>query len=257
MARKRFGQHFLHEQGVIQRTLDVIAATRDDAMVEIGPGHGALTWPLLDRIGQLTVVEIDRDLAARLRTQAPSALTVIETDALKADYAALARQAGQPLRLVGNLPYNISSPLLFVLLAQPGAIRDMHFMLQKEVVDRIVAAPGGKTYGRLSVAVAARADAVRLFDVGPGAFSPPPKVMSCVVRLVPRPAEFRIDDWTVFDRLVTAAFCKRRKTLRNALSAWLTADAIGAAGIDPTLRPERISPAEFARLANLCGDAAR
>src|SRR5699024_9315441 len=145
----------------------------------------------------------------------------------------------------------ISSPLLFVLLARPEAIHDMHFMLQKEVVDRIVAAPGSKTYGRLSVAVAARASATHLFDVGPGAFTPPPQVISSIVRLQPRPAAFAIDDWQVFDRLVTAAFSKRRKTLRNALAEWLPADAISAIGIDPTLRPERITPAEFAQLANL------
>src|SRR5699024_1239664 len=234
----RFGQHFLHEQGVIRHLLDVINPRATDAIVEIGPGQGALTWPLLAATGQLTVVEIDHDLVARLRTQAPPQLHIIETDALKADYAGLARQAGQPLRLVGNLPYNISSPLLFVLLARPEAIRDMHFMLQKEVVDRIVAAPGSKTYGRLSVAVAARARATHLFDVGPGAFTPPPQVMSSIVRLQPQPAAFVIDAWPVFDRLVTAAFSKRRKTLRNALAEWLPADAISGIGIDPTLRPE-------------------
>lgn len=251
MARKRFGQHFLHEKGVIEHILTLINATPTDAVVEIGPGQGALTRPLLDRLHALTVIEVDRDLVARLRASAPPQLTVVEADALSVDYATLAAHAGQPLRLVGNLPYNISSPLLFALLARPDAIHDMHFMLQKEVVDRIVAAPGSKTYGRLSVAVAARADATPLFDVAPGAFSPPPKIMSAVVRLRPRAADFPVHDWSIFDRLVTAAFSKRRKTLRNALGDWLDAEAISAAGIDPTLRPERITPAEFARLANI------
>lgn len=251
MARKRFGQHFLHEQGVIQRTLALIHAQADDAIVEIGPGQGALTWPLLDTLDHLTVVEIDRDLVAQLRRQAPNNLAIVERDALKVDYMALAQQAGRKLRLVGNLPYNISSPLLFALLAHPEAIHDMHFMLQKEVVDRIVAEPGSKTYGRLSVAVAARAAAARLFDIGPGAFTPPPKVMSAVVRLQPRSADFAIHNWAVFDRLVTAAFTKRRKTLRNALSGWLTAAEIEAADIDAALRPERITPAQFAQLANM------
>lgn len=250
MARKRFGQHFLHEQGVIQRILDLVNATPDDAVLEIGPGQGALTWPLLRAAGRLTVIEIDRDLVARLRNQAPAELQIIETDALKADYAAISEHAGQALRLVGNLPYNISSPLLFALLAYPDAIHDMHFMLQKEVVDRIVADPGSKTYGRLSVAVAVRAAATRLFDIGPGAFTPPPKVMSSIVRMEPRTADFPIDNWTVFDQLVASAFSKRRKTLRNALSDWLTANDIEAVGIDPTLRPERITPAQFAQLGN-------
>lgn len=250
MARKRFGQHFLHERGVIEHILRLVNPAADDALVEIGPGQGALTQPLLQTVAKLGVIEIDRDLVAQLRADAPSQLNIIEADALTVDYPNLAASAGQPLRLVGNLPYNISSPLLFTLLAYPGAIRDMHFMLQKEVVDRMVADPGSRTYGRLSVAIAARAAATPLFDVGPGAFTPPPKVMSSVVRLVPRGADFPIDDWPTFDRLVTAAFTKRRKTLRNALAGWLSADAIVAAGIDPALRPERITPAEFARLAN-------
>jgi len=250
MARKRFGQHFLHEQGVIERILRLLKPAADDAMVEIGPGHGALTRPLLGLVNHLRVIEIDRDLVAQWHACATPHLDIIEADALTVDYADLATNAGQPLRLVGNLPYNISSPLLFALLAHPGAIRDMHFMLQKEVVDRMVATPGNRTYGRLSVALAARAAAIPLFDVGPGAFSPPPKVMSSVVRLMPRPADYPIDHWPTFDRLVTAAFTKRRKTLRNALADWLTADTIAAAGIDPGLRPERITPAQFARLAN-------
>jgi len=250
MARKRFGQHFLHEQGVIRRTLAAIHARLEDAVVEIGPGHGALTLPLLETVRDMTAIEVDRDLAARLQARTPARLEILQCDALAVDYAALAQRMGRSLRLVGNLPYNISSPLLFTLLASTAPIRDMHFMLQKEVVDRMVAAPGSRTYGRLSVAVAARARATALFDVGPGAFTPPPAVLSSVVRVVPAVPDFVIDDQVVFDRLVTAAFSKRRKTLRNALSGWLDAAAIRAAGIDPSLRPERLTPAQFATLAN-------
>src|SRR5699024_8544711 len=218
MTRKRFGQHFLHEQGVIQRMLALLAAKAGDAFVEIGPGQGALTYPLCAAIHELTVIEIDRDLAARLRSTAPPGLTVMAADALKVDYAALAAQAGQPLRLVGNLPYNISSPLLFALLAVPEAIHDMHFMLQKEVVERRTAGPGSRTYGRLGVAVAARATSTHLFNVSLCAFVPRPRVMSAVVRVEPTPPALSTHDWHVFDHLVTAAFSMSRKTLRNALS---------------------------------------
>lgn len=250
MARKRFGQHFLHEQGIVRQIVSAIGPGPGEHIVEIGPGRGALTQPLLDAAGRLTVIEIDRDLIADLRHRELPGLDIIEGDALKIDYAALVAPDAPPLRLVGNLPYNISSPLLFALLASDAPITDMHFMLQKEVVDRMVAAPGSADYGRLSVAIAARADAVRLFDVAPGAFSPPPQVVSAVVRLLPRAPAFAIDNPTVFDQVVTAAFSKRRKTLRNALGGWLTDDDIAAAGVDARLRPERISPGEFARLAN-------
>ncbi|MBO9469463.1 16S rRNA (adenine(1518)-N(6)/adenine(1519)-N(6))-dimethyltransferase RsmA [Endozoicomonas sp. G2_2] len=252
MARKRFGQHFLHEQGVIDRILSMLSPAPDDALVEIGPGQGALTTPLLDRVARLSVIEIDRDLVADLHARASTdtRLDVIEGDALRIDYAALAAERGRALRLVGNLPYNISSPLLFALLASPAPITDMHFMLQKEVVDRMTAAPGSREYGRLSVSVAARADAQALFDVGPGAFTPPPRVMSAVVRVTPRAPQFAIDDSRLFDRLVTAAFSQRRKTLRNAIRDFLSAEAIEACGIDPTLRPERLTAAQFAGLAN-------
>lgn len=257
MARKRFGQHFLHEQGIIRQIVSAIGAEPGEHIVEIGPGRGALTQPLLDAAGRLTVIEIDRDLIAALRHCESPGLDIIEGDALKIDYAALAAPRGVPLRLVGNLPYNISSPLLFALLASAAPITDMHFMLQKEVVDRMVAAPGSRDYGRLSVAIAARADAVPLFDVAPGAFSPPPQVVSAVVRLAPRAPAFTIDNAVVFDQVVTAAFSKRRKTLRNALGSWLSADDIAAAGVDARLRPERISPGEFARLANTAATRAQ
>ncbi len=252
MARKRFGQHFLHERTIIDRIVSMVAPARDDRLVEIGPGQGALTTPLLDRVAQLSVIEIDRDLIAELQRRAEHqpALDVIAGDALKIDYAALATRRGGPLRLVGNLPYNISSPLLFALLGSGAPMVDMHFMLQKEVVDRMTAPPGGRDYGRLSVGVAARARAEHLFDVSPGAFTPPPKVMSAVVRITPRTPDFTIDNAKVFDQLVTAAFSQRRKTIRNALKRYLTADRIEGCGIDSTLRPECLSAAEFARLAN-------
>lgn len=252
MARKRFGQHFLHERAIIDRIVSMVAPAHDDRLVEIGPGQGALTTPLLDQVAQLSVIEIDRDLIADLQRRAEHqpTLDVIAGDALKIDYAALATRRGGPLRLVGNLPYNISSPLLFALLGSSAPIADMHFMLQKEVVDRMTAPPGGRNYGRLSVGVAARARAEHLFDVSPGAFTPPPKVMSAVVRITPRTPDFTIDNAKVFDQLVTAAFSQRRKTIRNALRRYLTADMIEACGIDSTLRPERLSAAEFARLAN-------
>ena len=252
MARKRFGQNFLHERGVIDRIVTAIDPQADDALIEIGPGHGALTDPLLARVNRLRVIEIDYDLIAALEARAvrEPRLHVIAGDALTMDYAAISAQAGANLRLVGNLPYNISSPLLFALLASAAPITDMHFMLQKEVVDRMVAREGDADYGRLSVAIAARASATALFDVGPGAFTPPPKVTSAVVRLVPRTPDFVIDDQPVFDRVIAAAFNQRRKTLRNALKNLLSADDIAACEIDPGLRAERVSPAAFARLAN-------
>ncbi|AWN16298.1 16S rRNA (adenine(1518)-N(6)/adenine(1519)-N(6))-dimethyltransferase RsmA [Salinisphaera sp. LB1] len=257
MARKRFGQHFLHERGVIDRILAAVNANADDRMVEIGPGEGALTEPLLDRLDQLSVIEIDRDLIARWADRAAQrkGLEVIAGDALGIDYGALAERRAGPLRLVGNLPYNISSPLLFALLTSTAKITDMHFMLQKEVVDRMVAAPGSRDYGRLSVAIAARAEASLLFDVGPGAFRPPPRVMSSVVRLVPRPPDFVIDDTRMFDRIVTAAFGQRRKTLRNGLKRFLDAETIAACDVDPSERAEQLAAADFARLANAAARA--
>ncbi|ROO24793.1 16S rRNA (adenine(1518)-N(6)/adenine(1519)-N(6))-dimethyltransferase RsmA [Salinisphaera orenii] len=256
MARKRFGQHFLHERGVIERIIRLLDPVTDDRLVEIGPGEGALTRPLLERVDALSVIEIDRELAAGWRETAAGdpRLNVIEADALSVDYAALAARRGGALRLVGNLPYNISSPLLFALLSGDAPIVDMHFMLQKEVVDRMVAAPGSRDYGRLSVTLAARARAEHLFDVGPGAFRPPPKVMSAVVRITPRSPDFAIDDPARFDRVVTAAFGQRRKTLRNALRGELDAETIAACGIDPAERAERLSAADFAALARAAAE---
>jgi 16S rRNA (adenine1518-N6/adenine1519-N6)-dimethyltransferase len=250
-ARKRFGQNFLHDSGVIVRIVRAIAPQPDDTLVEIGPGLGALTGPLLAAAGRLQVVEIDRDLAPRLREQFADypGFVVHQGDALKFDFAPLA-PAGGKLRLIGNLPYNISTPLLFHLLEYGDVIRDMHFMLQKEVVDRIVAAPGSDAYGRLSVTVAARADAWSLFTVGPGAFKPAPKVDSAIVRIVPRKPPFEIADQAMFDRVVMAAFSHRRKQLANGLRGLLDATQITAAGVDPQIRPEQLGAEAFARLAN-------
>jgi len=249
--RKRFGQNFLHDASVIARIVRAVDPQPGETLVEIGPGLGALTAPLLEKTGALQVIEIDRDLAPRLRERFREhpGLTVHLADALRVDYRTLA-PPGTRLRVVGNLPYNISTPLLFHLLGYGETIRDMHFMLQKEVVERIVAAPGTDAYGRLSVTVAARAEACMLFTVGAGAFRPAPKVESAVVRIVPRPAPFPVDDFGTFERLVTAAFTKRRKQLGNALAGFLEGAEITAAGIDPRMRPEQLGAAEFAQLAN-------
>ena len=250
-ARKRFGQHFLHDPGVIQRIVAAVAPRPGEALVVIGPGHGAITEALLAAAGALDVVEIDRDLAAGLRVAfADQAGFVLhEGDALEFDWAALAAARGRPLRLVGNLPYNISTPLLFRLLAARSAIRDMHFMLQKEVVERIVAAPDSESYGRLGVMLAPFVTATRLFDIGPGAFRPPPRVQSSIVRLQLRPEP---PEWALapaYGRVVTAAFAQRRKTLRNALAGLLDEAGLRAAGIDPGARAETLSAEQFGALA--------
>lgn len=251
-AKKHFGQHFLHDPYVIERILRTLNPQPGEAIIEIGPGAGALTAPLLKRVPQLTVVELDRDVIPHLREACGNApgLNIVMADALSVDYAALA-PADQPLRLVGNLPYNISTPLLFHVLSFADRVQDMHFMLQKEVVDRMCAGADDDAYGRLSVALAARAEVVHLFDVGAGAFKPPPKVESAVVRLRPRKPDFVVDDWKQFDRVVTAAFLMRRKTLTNSLRQLLTSDQIRSVGVDPQWRAERVSPAQFAALSNL------
>lgn len=252
-AKKRFGQNFLHDPHVIGRIVASIAPKPGDTLVEIGPGLGALTGPLLAAAGQLTVVEIDRDVIPRLEQLSEDAggnLTIVQADALRVDYSTFAAP-GSRLRLVGNLPYNISTPLLFHLLAQSAPIADMYFMLQKEVVERMCAQPGEEAYGRLSAALAARAQVDYLFHVGPGAFRPAPKVDSAVVRLIPRPPAFEVRDWAAFDRVLVAAFSQRRKTLSNSLGGLLEASQIRDAGIDPGLRAERLHAADFAKLANL------
>jgi 16S rRNA (adenine1518-N6/adenine1519-N6)-dimethyltransferase len=249
-ARKRFGQHFLHDRGVLERMVHGIDPQPSQALVEIGPGRGALTERLLGRSRTLDAVEIDRDLSALLRERfgAATGFHLHTADALEFDFAALARERGSRLRVIGNLPYNISTPLLFHVAAAHEHIDDLHVMLQKEVIDRIVAAPGSTDYGRLTVMLSPWMQAQRLFDVGPGAFTPAPRVWSAVARLaVRREPAFVVP--RAFARTVSAAFSQRRKTLRNALRSLLDADQIVAAGIDPGLRPEVLSPAQFAALA--------
>ena len=247
-AKKRFGQHFLHDAHIVARIVAAFAPKPADRVVEIGPGPGALTRPLLEILPQLHVVELDRDWVARLAQDYPSTrLHIHAADALRFDFAALA-SAGGKIRLIGNLPYNISTPLLFHLIAQRHAIQDMLFMLQREVVERLLAAPGGKDYGRLSVMVRWYCDVERVLNVGAGAFRPPPKVESAVVRLRPRPPRAVIDE-ARFAQVVQAAFSTRRKTLRNSLRAYVTPEAMQAAGIDPSRRAETLSLEEFARLS--------
>ncbi|MGY1459697.1 MULTISPECIES: 16S rRNA (adenine(1518)-N(6)/adenine(1519)-N(6))-dimethyltransferase RsmA [unclassified Luteimonas] len=250
-AKKSLGQHFLHERGVVDRIILALDPRPGDRVVEIGPGQGAMTFPLLKRHGALTAIEFDRDLLAPLtvRAREHGELELIHANVLDVDFTALA--AGTPVRLVGNLPYNLSSPILFHALDHAAAVRDMHFMLQKEVVDRMAAGPGSKVYGRLSVMLQAWCRVTALFTVGPGAFRPPPRVDSAVVRLVPRdPAEIGIDDPARFAAIVRAAFGQRRKTLRNALQTLCSADEISAAGIDPSQRAEQLEVVDFIRLAN-------
>ncbi len=249
--RKRFGQHFLHDPGVIGRIVAAIHPLPDETLVEIGPGQGAITLPLLEAAGKLTVVELDRDLIQPLQNRCRSAgeLTVYNRDALRFDFCELA--AAGPLRVLGNLPYNISTPLLFHLLDQQRCIADMHFMLQKEVVERMAAGPGSGQYGRLSVMLQYRCQVDMLFSIGPGAFSPPPKVDSAFVRLQPYPAPpVTVEDEQVFATLVRQAFAQRRKTLRNTLRELLDAGEISAAGVDPSARAETLTLNEFAALAN-------
>jgi 16S rRNA (adenine1518-N6/adenine1519-N6)-dimethyltransferase len=253
-AKKSLGQHFLHERGVIEKMLLAIDPKPGDRFVEIGPGQGALTFPLLDRHGSLTAIEFDRDLLEPLTAaaQAHGELALIHSDVMDANFTGLAAMPpGGQIRLVGNLPYNLSSPILFHALDHAAAIRDMHFMLQKEVVDRMAASPGSKVYGRLSVMLQAYCRVTALFKVPPGAFRPPPKVDSAVVRLVPKPtSEIDIVDPARFAAVVRAAFGQRRKTLRNALGGVCEASEIVAAGIDPQARAEQLAVADFVRLAN-------
>jgi len=255
-ARRRFSQNFLHDARCIERIVAAIDPQPGDRIVEIGPGLAALTAPLIARAGHLTAVEIDRDLAARLRERFPAEqLTLIESDALALDWSELAAADMRPLRIVGNLPYHISSPLLFALLPIADRVRDQHFMLQKEVVDRMAAPPASDDYGRLSVMLQWRYAVTRLFVVPAGAFSPAPQVQSAVVRLLPRPAiDLPEVDPQRFARVVAAAFGQRRKTLRNALAALLTEAQIRAAGIDPRARGETLAIDDFARLAQRAVD---
>jgi len=255
--RKRFGQNFLHDPAIIQRIVQVIDPKPGDNLVEIGPGQGAITQLLLQRVKRMHAVELDRDLVGPLATLCKplGELRIHNSDALKYDFTQLV-EPGRPLRVVGNLPYNISTPLLFHLLDQSEQILDMHFMLQKEVVERMAALHGSKTYGRLSVMLQARAQVTSLFNIGPGAFNPPPKVDSAFVRLQPcHPPPYEIDDWELFSRTVSQAFSQRRKTLRNSLKQSLSSATIEAAGIDPGIRVEQLSVADFVTLANAAATA--
>ena len=259
-TKKALGQHFLSDGSVVQKIIGALDPQPGERIVEIGPGGGALTFPLLQRHGRLTAIEFDRDLIEPLRDAAARRgfeLEVIAADVLAVDFRALA--GGQPLRVVGNLPYNISSPILFHLLEQADAIADMHFMLQKEVVERMAAPPGSKVYGRLSVMLQATCRVTPLFFVPPSAFRPPPKVDSAVVRLLPRaPGEMGIDDPRLFATLVRQAFGQRRKTLRNALHGLAGPAEMQACGIDPGARAETLAVPRYIELANLlaaCGGA--
>ena len=248
IARKRFGQNFLADADIIARIIEAIGPRPGQTLVEIGPGLGAITRPLLAACGHLHVVEIDRDLIARLKQDyAEGQLTIHEGDALKFDFSCLPA----PLRVVGNLPYNISTPLLFHFATYAERIRDMTFMLQKEVVDRMVAEPGSEEYGRLSVMLQYRFHMASLFDVPPEAFRPAPKVTSAIVWLQPRPLEAcTCRDEMLFGRIVTAAFGQRRKTLRNTLREWFSDEDFDALAINPQARGETLSVADFVRLAD-------
>jgi len=257
--KKSFGQHFLHDRLYIERIVSAVAPRPDDFMLEIGPGEGALTLPLLKAAGRLTAIELDTDLIPELQTRAASVgeLHIVHADVLKVDFTAMANSHGvERLRIAGNLPYYISSPILFHCVEHAAAIQDMHFMLQKEVVDRMAAEPGSKVYGRLSVMLQLACRVVPLFNVPAEAFRPPPKVESAVVRLEPLAAEELHDaNPNHVYAVVKAAFGQRRKTLSNALKQLMDSDAIRRADVDPRARAETLSPEDFVRLAKVYGDA--
>lgn len=252
VARKRFGQNFLIDRQVVADIVNAVAPSHEACVVEIGPGLGALTEPLLQRVDRLHVVEIDRDIVARLERQHPAERLIIHAgDALEFDFSSVCTNPAQKMHIVGNLPYNISTPLLFHLADYAEQVVDMHFMLQKEVVERIVAAPGTADYGRLTVMLQYRFVADWLLDVPPESFDPPPKVDSAVVRLIPRPAEqLTARDPERFATLVAAAFAQRRKMLRNNLKGVCDEAFLVAQGIAPTARAEELAVADYVRLAN-------
>lgn len=248
-ARKRFGQHFLTSPETIEQIVSAIAPREGEVIVEIGPGQAAITEPLSYLASTLHAIEFDRDLVTVLRKRFAGRdhVTIHEGDALSFDFASL----GNDLRIVGNLPYNISTPLLFHLLEFREQISDAHFMLQKEVVDRMCAEPGNKNFGRLTVMLGCEMEAIPLFDVPPDAFSPPPKVTSSVVRMRPLPRDrFGIHDRLALGHMVRLAFSKRRKTLRNALQGLAEVSDIEAVGLDPAVRPEQVSITDWVALAN-------
>jgi 16S rRNA (adenine1518-N6/adenine1519-N6)-dimethyltransferase len=251
VARKRFGQNFLTDNNVLHNIIDAIAPRRGQAMVEIGPGLAAMTALLLKELDHMHVVELDRDLVARLEKAYPrERLTVHAGDALKFDFGSIPVPEGQKLRVVGNLPYNISSPLLFHLAEYAHLVEDQHFMLQKEVVERMVAVPGTKAYGRLSVMLQWRYDMDMMFVVPPTAFDPPPKVDSAIVRMVPIRHQLAVDGARL-EAVVQKAFSQRRKVIRNCVAGMFTEAQLVEAGIDPGLRPEAVSLAQYVALANL------
>jgi 16S rRNA (adenine1518-N6/adenine1519-N6)-dimethyltransferase len=256
--RKRFGQHFLHDPAIIRRIVQAVAPRADGHLVEIGPGRGALTQLLFAARGALDVIEIDRDLAALLRDKFTHEVNFVlhEADALEFDFTKLARARGARLRIVGNLPYNISTPLLFHLLASAAAIEDMHVMLQREVVDRLVAQPGGGDYGRLTVMLAPWVHIERLFDIGPGAFQPAPRVWSAMVRLTVRPTPAFVVS-PHYAAVVAAAFGQRRKTLRNALKGVVSSAHIDACKLDGGARAETLAPEAFNILAQTLDTCAK
>lgn len=252
--KKQFGQNFLNNPRIIQMIVAAIRPKAEDHLVEIGPGEAALSAPLLDVVAKMDIIEIDNDLIAPLtaRFGANPAFHLHHTDALSFDYASLLESADENLRVVGNLPYNISSPLMFHLLTYAKNITDMHFMLQKEVVDRICAEPGSRTYGRLSVMMQYACKTENLFVVGPENFTPPPKVDSAIVRLVPyQQKPFIANDEVIFAKLVKQAFSQKRKTLRNTLKGLLNAEQIESCQVDPSARAESLSVEQFVELANL------
>lgn len=252
-ARKRFGQNFLHDDYIIESIVAAIQPNKDQALVEIGPGLAALTIPVSKLVDHLTVIEIDRDLAERLK-QNPlltDKLTVIEQDALNYDFNILATELGKPLRVFGNLPYNISTPLMFHLFEFANIITDMHFMLQKEVVTRLVAAPNSKDYGRLSVMAQYYCQIIPVLEVPPSAFKPAPKVDSAVVKLIPyKQKPYLVNDVKILSRLTTEAFNQRRKTIRNSLSNMFSVEQLIELDIDPTLRAENLTVQQYCQLAN-------
>ncbi len=250
-TKKRFGQHFLHDSAIIHHIVLSIAPKANEQLLEIGPGLGALTFPLLEKSKTLDVVEIDRDIIKFFNDKNDPRITVHAMDALKVDLSSL-QSSTQPLRIVGNLPYNISTPLIFHLLKTPELIQDMHFMLQKEVVDRITASPSSKLYGRLSIMVQYVCETESLFHVGPEAFKPPPKVNSAVVRLTPwQTKPYIASNFSTFSSMVNQAFQKRRKSLRNALKGHVDISDIEQANINPNFRPENLSVADFVTLSNI------
>jgi 16S rRNA (adenine1518-N6/adenine1519-N6)-dimethyltransferase len=249
-ARKRFGQNFLHDPAIIQRIIDVIKPLKPDHLVEIGPGKGALTKPILERVDKLDVIEIDKDLVSALKTNLDNnkRLIIHEADALKLDFSLFNHT---DLRIVGNLPYNISTPLLFHLLTYRNQIKDMIFMLQKEVVDRICAESGNKQYGRLSIMLQYYCDVESLFIIKPGAFTPSPKVDSAIVRIIPLPRpRYELSDHECLKVIVREAFSQRRKTIRNALKRYLDETDIKELGIAPEIRAENLQIIDFVKLAN-------